>query len=750
MNHPHKNRPAVSGRRLFVALCWLLLFPGALPVSAAEWRNHTNVNLARDLYPVGDVVWAATSGGLTMFDRGAVRTYTNADGLGANDVRFVTVAPDGRVWSGGPTGRLSYFNPDSGEWRTYEFVDRDSRLLSLTGAAPDGKILWVSSAVGLHKFDTERYGGEIRETYRRFGDLPSDEPASAVLLVGDDLWVATGSGCAVADRADINLQDYSRWRSFSRYNSGLTDDDIAALAVFDGIVFAATSTGLYIFTITDSDSTWSRVPGEEIEFRDLFSSASGLLAATSNGIYDCSREGYTLIPTTGMVERSSRAVCRTTDGTIWASTNSGRGFSLYDQSSWSDSNVAGISSNFVDDLAVTAGSVIWAVHPDGKPLSMFREGSWRPINSFVGGPTVNVLAVDHDGYLWLGGHGKNVVRMNPADPENDFEIFDETNSPLRGTSPPPDDWYIVTWDIAVDDDGRVWIANTFDYADRVLVFYDHGCWGYFGTGDGFPEYEPISLFALNDEVLVGFADNGLADFEIDSLTGLCSGGAQIPQVPTIRFFDDSDGLPTRQVRCSLVDIAGKIWVGTSGGLAYWDGILGRFRVQTLGNVAAPAVNALLADGGNNLWVGTDAGLFVVEPSGEVIHYTPENSGLVHSIVTALVLDKNANTLWIGTASGGISEFVGGPKAATPVEEILAYPNPYIISRGDEVLRFDAAFGTSIRIFTAAGELVANLGTATEWDGRNEAGNHVASGVYLIIAADAEGNYGRGKVVVMRK
>lgn len=719
-----------------------------LPAPAAEWRNFTNVNAANDLLPDGSSIWAATTGGLVRFTNQSVRTFTNADGLGDNHLLFVIIDSAGRLWTGGQAGRLSLLDPADGSWTFYDFIDRDGQSLRLTAAAADENLIWVGSDVGIHKFDTEHYGGEITETYRRFGGLPADEAVNDVMIVGEYIWVATAAGCAVARTDDINLQDYSHWRSFSRDNSALQDDNVAALAARNGAIFAATSAGLYIFTVDGPDSTWNRVPGPEVAFYDLFQAPEEILGATAQGVAVCSSDECTLLPTEGMVDARARAVCRSGDGNIWATSYQGKGYSLYGGSSWVDSVVVGPGSNMVHDIAVTPDGSLWAVHPDA-PTSTWDRSTWRQIDIFKGGPSINSLAVDQEGYLWLGGHGIGATRLNPADPENDYEHFDETNSPLRGAEPPPSDWYIVVHDIVVDDSGRVWLANAFDYEDRILVFYDHGCWGYFGTGDGFPDYEPYALFPLTNELLIGFTGDGLADMDLDTTVSLCVGGTQFPQTPDIIFMDDSNGLPTRQVRCLLVDISRKVWAGTSGGLAYFDRVWGRFRTIALGDIAAPTVNALVADGGNNLWVGADEGLFRVTPDGRVTHYVPENSGLVDRQVTSLVIDEECETLWVGTM-GGISQFIGAAKCATPIAEILAYPNPFLISDGDEILKFDAAFGTTIRIFTAAGEFVADIGTSVEWNGRNEAGKLVAGGIYVFVAADEAGNYARGKFAVIRR
>jgi hypothetical protein len=84
------------------------------------------------------------------------------------------------------------------------------------------------------------------------------------------------------------------------------------------------------------------------------------------------------------------------------------------------------------------------------------------------------------------------------------------------------------------------------------------------------------------------------------------------------------------------------------------------------------------------------------------------------------------------------------------EEILAYPNPLIIRYGTETVRFNFSGLSIVRIFTLAGELVREIPVTGIWDGRNDAGRLVASGVYIFTLTTLDNEVGRGKLVVIRE
>jgi hypothetical protein len=107
-------------------------------------------------------------------------------------------------------------------------------------------------------------------------------------------------------------------------------------------------------------------------------------------------------------------------------------------------------------------------------------------------------------------------------------------------------------------------------------------------------------------------------------------------------------------------------------------------------------------------------------------------------------------LYIATPSGisvlrsGVAHFTSG------LEEIIAFPNPFVIRSDGDSLKFNFSKSGTVRFFTIAGELVTELPVNTPWNGRNQKGEKVVSGVYLYILTDNDGNVGRGKVLVIRE
>ena len=83
-----------------------------------------------------------------------------------------------------------------------------------------------------------------------------------------------------------------------------------------------------------------------------------------------------------------------------------------------------------------------------------------------------------------------------------------------------------------------------------------------------------------------------------------------------------------------------------------------------------------------------------------------------------------------------------------------YPNPWRSDRGYPAqITFDQLTGnTTLKIFTVSGHLVKTLTTSASsipWDLTNDSGSTVASGIYIYLITDSQGDKVRGKVAVIK-
>ena len=120
-----------------------------------------------------------------------------------------------------------------------------------------------------------------------------------------------------------------------------------------------------------------------------------------------------------------------------------------------------------------------------------------------------------------------------------------------------------------------------------------------------------------------------------------------PLIERFEHFGPEQGLPAWKVHCVLAD-KGKVWVGTSKGLAVLEGkkfnVIGPEQGLSHSVVTALAVDPATGD----LWAGTLRGLNRIS-AGKVETFTQTSSGLPNNVVYSVAVGKDA--VWVATAAG---------------------------------------------------------------------------------------------------
>ncbi|MEX6689923.1 two-component regulator propeller domain-containing protein [Danxiaibacter flavus] len=134
--------------------------------------------------------------------------------------------------------------------------------------------------------------------------------------------------------------------------------------------------------------------------------------------------------------------------------------------------------------------------------------------------------------------------------------------------------------------------------------------------------------------------------------------AAIAQSPLIfKHLTVEDGLSSGSVLSVAQDNKGFIWAGTMDGLNRYDGTRVKvfksfYRDNFIG--ASIKINQLCADEYDNVWIGTNNGLYVYNiklDSFRVYYHSPaDKNSLCHNDVKALCFDNRKN-LWVGTEAG---------------------------------------------------------------------------------------------------
>ncbi len=721
-------------------LILLILFCFQSVYSATgNWTTYTNMNTAFQLLSVGNKIYAATCGGIAILDTGnlSYSKMTNAQGLGGITINCLAYDTSGYLWFGSNNGKLSKYNLSNQAWKIYDFEDAGGQKMVLKEISVDGDQFWIASNLGVSLFLRDKNEGEIKETYKNFGTLVSPLEARAVFLKAGQVWVGTSAGVAFANKFDPNLLDPSRWVSINQTSGkGLTNHTINSMADWKDTLFLATQSGVFKFNSSDTSFSFSGLNG--IMVRELKVKDTLFFAVTNNGVYQYQDSVWVAVPNFNLTTTDLNSVEIDSVNNLWVGSTA-KGLFKFLSSSWQNLLIPGPLSNVFIDLAFDSqGNLACANDVFGASV-LDVNNNWLNIDTL--NTQFVTVGVDKQDNIWLGSWGKGAYKLTSA---GTLSNYNHTNTPLKPVTGSNN--FVVVSSISIDEDGNVWLANREASDGTVLVTLQAGTsstWTVFKKSDGLKSNVityPSPVLAAEGHVWLGYIDQGLDDLNYNFT--LSKNDDFLVNYPSSQFNFAG-------ITAVAVDKIGLAWIGTTSGLYKLDrdGFITGIPIAPLGLL----VNSIGIDERNNKWIGTSFGLGVLDENENLSQIlTTDNSPLADNYVNQVEINQKNGEVWIATRNG-LSKYESGIVAAQSFTEIRPYPNPLVISGFGEKVTFDKLpFGAKIRIYNLAGELVASLNSGNQWNGANDKGELVASGVYLFFVFEPNGRHHTGKIAVVRK
>jgi len=741
--------------------CWALVLAcaaaGRVHAQAGTWGAVTSMRPVSALVVGSDgVLFGATPGGVLSYDPGS-RTYarfTRVDGLAGNRVLSVSLDSSGDLWFGTDGTGLSRLRTSASR---FDPPVRAFDGLRINALIPVRDRLFIGTDVGISVFLPA--SGRVKETYRQLGGFPRDTEVRALALHDGRLWAATTEGVARAELDATNLQDPDSWVS-----TGMTGDTSSLLVRGDTLYCGGARA---VWRHDDTRGRWladgriGRVDG-----LGTFGRGPSLVAAVEGGLL-VRQEGGSWEPR--VVRGEVRSVSRGAEE-LWLGTDTG----LAVVGGPAPPPIRDTPANHFFDIELGSSGELWVASmpsdKEGTPVGVYRfdgEG-WEVNGRSQGLPSNFAVAVarDQEDQIWVGTWEKGIAVLGE---DGVWRTLNQLNSPLRGITQPSNPGFVVISDIQRDAAGLMWIANVqagLVVMDRYPPRRSH----LYGLLElGLPPSTDLSKLAIGPDGLkwVATPKEGFVLFD--------DGGTPFEPGDDVAVVINRSGQPrlrSNNVTAIAVAPSGVLWVGTDNGLH-------RLRVdydRSRRELSFPTwreyrlehglnsifITALTFDDQGNVWVGSRAGLTQLRTTGRLVTtFTTENSGLIDDRVESLMYDSSAGTLWIGTFGGLGRLQVGlGRDAADEAPGATAYPNPFVI--GGESgqggpggltiagLPLDA----TVHLFSLEGRLIRILeaepgATAIVWDGTDQDGDIVGSGIVMYAARTRDGRTVRGKVAVIR-
>ncbi len=156
-------------------------------------------------------------------------------------------------------------------------------------------------------------------------------------------------------------------------------------------------------------------------------------------------------------------------------------------------------------------------------------------------------------------------------------------------------------------------------------------------------------------------------------------------------------------------------------------------------LSSQMVSGISVDASNRKWVSTvGSGAYYISENGDEIleHFTASNSILPNNI-WCVAADPASNKVYFGTNNGLIEYSSTASPGAEDYSEVYAYPNPVRPDYTGWITITGLMENSLVKIADAAGNVFhqgRSNGGMYIWDGCNEAGERVKTGVYYVFAS----------------
>ena len=725
----------------FIGYCMLTLHAFAQAPPIGSWRLHHSYVGTLEVVK-GDKIYTATPE--AIFSTNANNQFEYFNKLtGLAEASIATICWDSE------TEQLvvAYTNKNidvikGGLVKNIYDLVRTSRIQKINSIYCDKGMAYVSTNIGIVVIDLLKY--EIKDSWI-LGSSGNNLEVFSLTKGTSNWYAATQNGVYTASVSNLNIADAKSWTNI--YPTA-NDKPIKKLS--------STPTGL-IIEKNDSllliqpaaTSTLFYKPSEQIKSWQ-FNEQKITIATTNAQTSKARLHQLTIGATTALVfEQPALLIqpnaCIFSNGIIWISDRETGLIKLEPSTNSFVKIIPGGPGGQITTALFASSKGVLAASNTKKGLAVLENSKWQMQNGLDSVTGIQSIAINHlDNSIWLTTSEMGVAKWQ----NNKVQLFNPRNSSLLGAT----NNTCFTTGVAADSKGNTWVSNTGN-TKSIHVYQPDGKW----TGFNNP-------YGLTDAGAIEIDDTGLIWCVTKNANGLLvyNPGNSLTSNSDDRWKQYKAGtgagnLPSNQVNCTAKDKNGFIWVGTDRGIGI---------IQCTENIFTPAgcdallpvvqqdrfagllfkdenVQTIAVDGADRKWVGTKNGVWLISASGEKVIYrfSSSNSPLPGNDISKISIDPLTGEVFIATNNGLCSFRSTATEPVSTQEKVLVFPNPVPPGYSGSIAIRGLTNNALVKITNLYGALVYQtraLGGQAIWDGKNNNGVKVASGVYLIICRDDSG------------
>lgn len=739
-------------KSLALLLCMLSLCVNAQQLGT--WKLHLSYYIATKSEVGGNTIYSLMNGNLLSYDTedGEVRTYDHMDILSDAGIAHIAYSNEADklliVYS---NGNIDLLDRDDNVQNLSSLKDKTMLNKEVANVSIAGSMAYLATGFGFVEVDMKE--GVFRNTYR----LPYT--IHCITASDEAVFIGTPEGIRYCLK-DGNMQLEENWKIFQDWGAN-------SMCIFNERLIFINSSGIHAADPQKPYSVKSITSEKNIAFlknigNQLVWNNKKQISFTSDVSVldnDYLKRAVTTIP----YENNWNDISYL-NGTFWTSEQekglrgykmSGNEFIPTEEVIQPSSPIRDLGYNvsWAGDRLLVAGGINTVGSFENPATSMYYEnGEWTNFTElertgrFAKVTPVNTTDLVQDP-LDDTHHFASPYRSGLCEYKDGkfVELYNPDNSPLKSGWPNPQSskYYTQVFCSALsyDTEGNLWMAQSM-LDTTFYVRKPDGNWFKL-------RYNEMSGSSLIDKILHHSSGIKLVSSRRLEKRGVfcidMKGTERTTDDKTrlLQDFVNQDNTPylPDQFFCLCEDLDGMVWVGTSAGLFVIEDVTKVFdkdfhftQIKINRNDGSGladylfndvAISCIAIDAANRKWIGTQAnGAYLISADGQEMlhHFTTEDSPLLSNNVQSIAVHPGTGEVAFGTDKG-ICTFISD--ATTPEEEleksnVVVFPNPVTPDYNGPIAIRGLVENSEVKIISTGGQLV--------WNGTSSGGTCTWNGV----------------------
>lgn len=698
-------------KRLAMTILLTFVLVAAIHAEAVgSWKVYRCYLDVKGVVPAGKMVYVNGNGNLYSYNTSdnSIKTYTREEnGMGGQNMSLMAWNNTARklviVYEDYTIDLLSQNDDvETIVWYKQKTMTTDKKVYSIYTL---DQYAYLCTAFGLIKIDTRN--ATIADTYNL------DIAVMQMTVKDGKIYLAADNGKLYEAATNANLIDKKVWTESEVNSDELFTTEIQSNEY--GLLYNDTYNKCYwgsnaqgMLTKYDKDGT------------DFVAVSSGVVpdGTITNNCWRIYKHDGKIFVTAGIFSAglniSRKGMVQYYDGSKWNLLESPGNMSGYD---YLATNCMAFDPKDKNHFYVGAQSGLYE-YKNYKPVEAYNSNNsaLSPLyNSDTSNSNVTSMIYDNNNLWVMNGWCDNFLnRFNSNNesvnfPHKQFSFSNLTTIDIQGTFISP-------------TDGRMYMVNTFS---QKSVLY---------------------CYTINDDDLTGITTFSNED------------GVNISPLYLYDLAEDSEG---------------NLWIASSSGPFYWD----RKNIQSGNTIFTQhkvsrndgtgladylmkdiPVRCIGIDAADRKWFGSRGyGVYLISSDNntELEHFTSKNSPLLSDMIYDIMIDETTGTVWFATDAGicsyqsDVTEDYGTMSSSS----VYAYPNPVPPEYTGDITIKGLTNNSQITITTASGYVVHKgicNGGSYRWNGCDQDGERVASGVYMVLVSTDAGEKGCVTKIAMVK